>query len=92
MSRTLPAGSAPSRDGGGRSGARGSSAKDPGDGGGAAPARDPAVDIPQLLREKGGSIRISELWEVYQEFYGTTSYSLRDLFGEGVGRHKGSLL
>lgn len=49
---------------------------------GRAAGTDPTVDIPQLLVERGGRIRITALWEAYQNRFGETPYSLKDLFGE----------
>ncbi|CAN0179552.1 unnamed protein product [Pylaiella littoralis] len=49
-------------------------------GGRAATGAEPAVDIPQLLFERGGRIRITALWEAYQARFGETPYSLKDLF------------
>lgn len=40
----------------------------------------PAIDIPQLLLERGGRIRITALWEAYQARFGETRYTLKDLF------------
>lgn len=40
------------------------------------------TEIPQLLREKGGHIRIMELWECYQSRFGVNCYTLKDLFGK----------
>lgn len=42
----------------------------------------PVIDIPQLLLERGGRIRITALWEAYQARFGETSYTLKDLFCE----------
>eukprot|EP00752_Nemacystus_decipiens_P015668 g13982.t1 len=47
---------------------------------GRAAGTDPTVDIPQLLVERGGQIRITALWEAYQNRFGETPYSLKDLF------------
>ena len=52
---------------------------------GATAAREgggPARDIPQMLLERGGRIRITELWEAYQNRFGETRYTLKDLFCE----------
>lgn len=49
---------------------------------GRAAGTDPTVDIPQLLVEKGGRIRITALWDAYHNRFGETLYTLKDLFGE----------
>ena len=42
----------------------------------------PATHIPQLLREQGGHMTVTNLWEAYQGRFGVTPYALKDLFGE----------